>query len=423
MRHSTLADWLAWQETLHPARIALGLDRVRAVLHRMGLRNPAYTVLTVGGTNGKGSCVALSEAILRAAGYRVGAFLSPHVSRYNERVRIDGEDAPDDALCASFARIDAARGDTLLTYFEFGTLAAFDLFARARVEVAVLEVGMGGRLDAVNALDADAALVTNVGLDHMEWLGATREAIATEKAHVFRPSRPALCGDPDPPAPLLEHARRIGARLARVNQEFGYARSGREWNWWGVGRRRVALPVPSLLGPHQVHNAACALALVESVAERFPVTQDDLRRGLQSARLPGRFQVAPGQPEWIYDVAHNPHGAECLASALAARPTRGATRVVFAALRDKDVEAMARALAAAGVATWDVAGLAGERGADGAETAARLAHAGITARISETVPEACARAAADAGPEDRIVVCGSFHTVGEALAAASAPTV
>ena len=237
MRFTTLDDWLRWQETLHPKAIELGLDRVRTVLHRLQPEALPFAVITVGGTNGKGSCLAFLDAILRAAGYRVGAYASPHLLRYNERIRVDGVEADDETLCRTFARIDAARGDISLTYFEFGTLAALERFREAGVEVAVLEVGLGGRLDAVNVVDADAALVTSIALDHTDWLGPDRDSIGYEKAGIYRPGRPAICADPDPPPRLLEHARAIGARLLRIGPDYGFARADPTWRWWSGAAR------------------------------------------------------------------------------------------------------------------------------------------------------------------------------------------
>lgn len=242
MRFTTLNDWLRWQETLHPRTIELGLDRVRTVLRRLRPAAPPFAVVTVGGTNGKGSCVALLDAILRAAGYRVGAYVSPHLLRYNERIRVDGVEADDETLCRAFARIDAARGDVSLTYFEFGTLAALECFREAGVEVAVLEVGLGGRLDAVNAVDADAALVTSIALDHTDWLGPDRDSIGHEKAGIYRSGRPAVCADPDPPPRLLEHARAIGARLLRVGLDYDFGRAGVTWRWRSDEARFDDLP-------------------------------------------------------------------------------------------------------------------------------------------------------------------------------------
>lgn len=416
MRFDTLNEWLAWQETLHTREIDLGLERVARVLERLGKTHPPYTVLTVGGTNGKGSCVAMLEAILGAAGYRVATYTSPHLLRYNERVRICGQEVDDAALCRAFARVDQARGDISLTYFEFGTLAALDIFHDAGLDVAILEVGLGGRLDAVNVVDADVALITSVDLDHLDWLGPDRESIGREKAGIFRAGHPVVCGDPDPPSSLTEHARTLGAPLYRIGQDFDYAQDAVGWHWWSGGTRRDALPRPSLLGDFQLQNAAAVLMALELVRDALPVGQNEVRRGLGEVRLPGRFQVLPGPVERILDVAHNPHGAAALARALRQRPGPGRTLAVVAILGDKDVEAVARCMQPV-VDAWYVAGLTLPRGQSGAALAARLAAAIPDAPISvwERVHEAYAAALREARSGDRIVVFGSFHTVAEVL--------
>jgi dihydrofolate synthase/folylpolyglutamate synthase len=320
MRFATLDDWLGWQETLHPKAIDLRLERVRTVLQRLQPEPPAYTVITVGGTNGKGSCVAMLDSILRAAGYPVGAYSSPHLLRYNERIRINGVEADDAAICRAFARIDAVRSEISLTYFEFGTLAALELFREAGVDVAVLEVGLGGRLDAVNVLDADAALVVSIGIDHVDWLGADRDSIGYEKAGIYRAGRPAICADPDPPLRLVEYAASIHARLLCVNRDYQFARTDATWRWQSGDWRFDALPLPALAGNHQLGNAAAALMTLISLQDRLPVSPEAIPTGLINAKLPGRFQIIPGPVEWILDVAHNPHAAAALADQLRGRP-------------------------------------------------------------------------------------------------------
>ncbi|MBL8259940.1 MAG: bifunctional tetrahydrofolate synthase/dihydrofolate synthase [Candidatus Competibacteraceae bacterium] len=415
-RFDTLAEWLSWQETLHPRAIELGLDRVRAVFRLLQPRAPSYPVITVGGTNGKGSCVAFLDAILRAAGYRVGAYTSPHLLRYNERIRLDGADAGDEAICGAFARIDAARGERSLTYFEFGTLAALELFREADVDVAVLEVGLGGRLDAVNIVDADAALVASVGIDHVEWLGPDRDSIGYEKAGIFRPDRPAICADPDPPARLLDHARAIGANLQLVGRDYAFARTGSHWRWWNGECRLDALPLPALSGEQQPGNAAAALAALLCLRDRLPVAPDAVRAGLTAARLPGRFQIIPGPVEWILDVAHNPHAAGVLADNLRDRPCSGQTFAVVGLLADKDADGIIRALAGS-VHGWHPVTLGGPRGRGGEELAARLRAEGLRATPANDIIEACQTVKTIAAAGDRIVVFGSFHIVAPALAA------
>lgn len=416
MRFQTLEQWLAWQETLHPRKIDPGLERVAQVARVMGLDRPPFAVITVAGTNGKGSCVALLESVLRAAGYRVGAYFSPHLLRYNERVRVCGAEVSDRTLCEAFERVDQARGETTLSYFEFGTLAAIDIFFGAGLDVAVLEVGMGGRLDAVNVLDADAALVASVGIDHVIWLGHDRDSIGREKAGIFRAGRPAVYGDPDPPRSVLEHARSIAAPLYCQGRDFGYAVDTRGWNWWGGERTRDALPYPALLGDYQFRNAAAVLMVLEQLRERLPVGQDDVRRGLQEVRLSGRFQVVPGAVERIFDVAHNLDAARVLAQALLRRPCRGRTRAVIGMLGDKDVEGVGRVMSG-GIDVWYAAGLDGERGIGAEALAARLQSGGVSApvQVCHTVSGAYERAMQEARTGDRVVVFGSFHTVAEVL--------
>ena len=416
-RFATLDDWLFWQETLHPRAIDLGLERVRAVLRRLQPEPPPYVVITVGGTNGKGSCVALLETILRAAGYRVGTYTSPHLSRYNERIRIDGDEAGDESICRAFARIDAARGDHSLTYFEFGTLAALELFRNAAIDVAVLEVGLGGRLDAVNIVDADAALVVSIDIDHIEWLGPDRDSIGYEKAGIYRPGRPAICADADPPARLLDYAQNLGARLHRIGRDYGFARTGQTWRWWSEDAELDELPPPALAGEHQFGNAAAAIATLLSLRHRLPIQLDAIRAGLSEVRLPGRFQTIPGPVEWILDVAHNPRAAAVLADNLRKRPRTGRTSAIIGLLADKDANGVIRELAGI-VDEWYTATLDGPRGRAGADLAALLRTVvGARATACGDALEACRAARIAARPGDRIVALGSFHVVAPVLAA------
>lgn len=418
MRFASLADWLAWQETLHPSTIDLGLERVAAVLHRLHPEPPPFAVITVGGTNGKGSTVAMLEAILRAGGYRVGVYTSPHLLRYNERVRLDGSEVDDAALCDAFARIDAARGDISITYFEFGTLAALDIFWHAGLDVAILEVGMGGRLDAVNVLDADAALVTTVDIDHAQWLGETREAIAFEKAGIYRGGRPAIYGSLDAPQPLLDHAAAIGARLFRYGQEYGAEVAGEGWRWWGGGHERHALPLPALRGRSQLQNAAGVLMVLEALSGRLPLDQAQIRAGLLAVTLPGRFQVQAGPVTHILDVAHNPQAAAELAANLAAMPCAGRTLAVVGMLADKDLAGALGQLRDV-IDHWYAGALAVPRGAATSQLVQALGVAGVAdERITACadVAAALAQARGEARSGDRIAVFGSFYTVAEALA-------
>ncbi|SFW21957.1 bifunctional tetrahydrofolate synthase/dihydrofolate synthase [Nitrosovibrio sp. Nv17] len=418
---ATLEGWLAYLERLHPAAIDMGLARVARVGEALGLA-PAFPIVTVGGTNGKGSVCAMAEAILACAGYRVGCYTSPHLLRYNERVRLGRREADDAALCGAFAAVEAARvrcGVTL-TYFEFGTLAAMRLFVQAGVEAAILEVGLGGRLDAVNLFDADCAVLTGIDFDHMDYLGDTREAIGFEKAGIFRQGRPAVCADPDAPDSVLRHADSVGANLLRIGAEFGYSANAADaalWDYRGPGGGRRALPHPALRGACQLRNASACLAALGSLRERLPVTMGDIRRGLMEAALPGRFQVLPGRPATILDVAHNPGAARELADNLAGMGSCRRTYAVFAMLRDKDIEGVARALADR-VDRWLIAGTSAPRGATADEVRQALAAAGIGNQDILPFPDVAAAYAAacgEAGEGDRICVFGSFHTVADVL--------
>ncbi len=416
MRFPSLEAWLSWQETLHPSTIELGLERAGAVLDRMGLRHPPHAVITVAGTNGKGSSVAMLDAILRAAGYRVATYTSPHLLRYNERIRINGTMVDDQALCETFERVDQARGAISLTYFEFGTLAAFDLFSRAQLDCAILEVGMGGRLDAVNLLDADVALVATIDVDHAEWLGPDRETIAREKAGIFRAGHPAVCSDPQPPATLIDEAARIGARLYRLGRDYDYRCRDHGWEWWSGGARRDALPLPALRGASQLENAAGVLMVLEAIGGRLPVNQQQVRQGLLEVRLPGRFQVVPGPVTEIWDVAHNPESAQELAQTLRQMPCRGRTRAVVGMLADKDIEAVIKHLLPV-VDSWYPATLSGLRGASASRILQALSELGVGAvQGYESVTAAHTAALRAAKPDDRVVTFGSFFTVAEVMA-------
>ncbi|MDA8109269.1 MAG: bifunctional tetrahydrofolate synthase/dihydrofolate synthase [Betaproteobacteria bacterium] len=414
-RPSTLADWLEFIERQHPEPIALGLERVLKVLARLNAPLDC-PVFVVGGTNGKGSTCAMLESILRAAGYRTGLYTSPHLLRYNERVRIEGREAGDAALSEAFAAVEAARDGVALTYFEFGTLAAAWLFAREKLDAVVLEVGLGGRLDAVNAFDADCAIVTGVGIDHVEYLGGTREQIGREKAGIFRAGRPAVVADPEPPRSVLQEAERLGARLLLLGRDFGYTVRRGQWAYWSTAGKRSGLAHPALRGAIQLRNASAALAALEALRERLPVSQQEIRRGLSRVTLPGRFQVVPGRPQVILDVAHNPEAAGVLAENLLASGRAAQTIAVLGMLRDKDMVGVARALAPH-VTRWHLATLAGPRGASAAQLAGVLRAAGVTAPAREHTSPAAALAAArsEAGENDKILVCGSFLTVAEVM--------
>jgi len=415
-----LAGWLAYIEQQHPQSIALGLERVERVRDAMGLA-PAAPVITVSGTNGKGSTCAMLEAILCAAGYRVGLYTSPHLLRYNERVRIGGHEADDAALASAFARVESARRETAggirLTYFEFATLAAVDLFLRESVDVLVLEVGMGGRLDAVNVFDADCAIVASIGLDHMEHLGATREAIGYEKAGILRAGKPAVLSDPAPPASVPAHALAVGATLLRIGHEFGYRAERDHWCYWGPAGERSGLNFPALRGGIQLLNASAALAAIDALHERLPVATEQIRRGLASVALPGRFQLLAGRPVVVLDVGHNPQAAAVLSDNLSGMGRYQTTWAVFGMLRDKDIAGVVDRLAK-DVDHWMVCTLPPPRGAKAEQLAQVLARAGVDAvREYENPAAAYAAARGEAGESDRILVFGSFYTVADVLAA------
>ncbi len=421
MPPQTLDQWLDWQLRLHPREIELGLDRVRAVWQRLGAPAPARIVITVGGTNGKGSTVAFLESILRAGGHRVGAFTSPHLLRYNERVRVHGTDASDPMLIAAFDRIESVRGETALTYFEFGTLAALLIFAQSKLDVAILEVGLGGRLDAVNIVDADAAIVTTVDLDHQDWLGGDREAIGREKAGIFRAGRPAIVGEPDPPRALIEEAQSLRARLFRAGRDYRFEALASGWRW-SAGEVSVDLPDPRLDAPCQRANAAAAIAALHELRGRIDWRAQAIIQGIAEASAPARMQRFAGPPELIVDVAHNPQAARVLADWLDLNPARGRTIAVFGALADKDVEAIVGSLRAR-IDCWLLAGLDAEsaRGLDVATLRARIVQLVDTAaaRCHASVADALDGAFRLARNGDRIIAFGSFLVAATALASES----
>jgi dihydrofolate synthase/folylpolyglutamate synthase len=416
-KDSTLAEWLAYLETLHPKAIAMGLDRVSAVYARLGVMLTC-PVITVGGTNGKGSTCALLECMLRAGGYRVGAYTSPHLLHYNERVRVDAADATDDALLQAFAAVESARLTTPLTYFEFGTLATLWLLARAELDVAVLEVGLGGRLDAVNVVDADVAIVTTVAIDHVDYLGTTREDIGREKAGIFRSGAFAICADRLPPATLLAQASAICAKLLRIGIDYDFTAHDGQWSYRGPGGTRHGLPIPALRGAYQLANAATALAALDVLRDRLPVPMGAVREGLVSVELPGRLQVLPGRPVIVLDVAHNPQAAAALADSLGSMGFHPQTWAVFGIMADKDIGSVIAALLPR-VDRWYVASLPPPRGATAEGLRLRLEAAGVApAAIRDfNDPASAYRAAREAVAEaDRIIVFGSFLTVAAALA-------
>lgn len=420
---ATLQQWLHYLEALHPKAIEMGLDRIRSVADKLPLQSTAVKFV-VAGTNGKGSTCAMLEAILLASGWRVGMYTSPHLIDFNERARINGETVSDADLIEAFKAVQAARGEISLTYFEFTTLAIMLLFAKQPLDAWVMEVGLGGRLDAVNIIDADCAIVTSVDLDHQDWLGNTREAIAWEKAHVFRANRPAICADPAPPQTLLDYAAEIGADLWLFGRDFNYSGDRQQWGFAGRHARRNALAYPALRGANQLLNASGALAALESVRDRIPVTAQAVRQGLIQAALPGRFQILPGQPVVILDVAHNPHAAAVLEKNLGNMGFHPYTYAVFGMMADKDIEAVIGHLAKR-IDRWYCVSLPGSRALPGKELAKKVQEVISQHRTSDDGPteiEVCDTASSafdivrqKADPDDRIVVFGSFVTVAGVL--------
>ena len=413
----TLADWLAHCERLHPQAIALGLDRVRAVAARMQLRFDC-PVVTVAGTNGKGSTCAMLEAIALQAGWRTGVYTSPHLVHFQERCRIGGQAVEPDLLVPHFQRVEDARQGEQLTYFEFTTLAILGLLSTSGLDLVVLEVGLGGRLDAVNVVDADCAVITSIDLDHQEFLGPDREAIGREKAGILRPGRPAVVSDPMPPKSVVEHAESIGADLWLLGRDHHFAGDQRQWSWTGRGRRYSGLGYPALRGANQLVNASGVLAALTALRDRVPVTAQAVRNGLAMVDLPGRFQIVPGQPTLVLDVAHNPHSVAALAANLDAMGFYPTTHAVFGAMGDKDLQAMLRKMDPI-VDRWYFADLPTARAASAASLQALWQGVSTRKDASSSLhanPEQALRdAVAAADPTDRILVFGSFYTVGGVL--------
>jgi len=413
----TLSEWLAHAEQLHSRNIELGLDRVREVAQRLGLAF-SCPVITVAGTNGKGSTCAMLESILSNAGYKTAVYSSPHLVHFEERLRLNGESVDAQALLPHFEAVETARGQTSLTYFEFTTLAILNCMAAQPLDAAILEVGLGGRLDAVNIIDADCAIITSIDLDHMDFLGPDRESIGREKAGIMRAGRPTIVSDPVPPDSVIAHAAQIGADLWRHGTDFNVSGDKQQWNWAGRGRRYSGLAYPALRGANQLVNAAGVLAALEALRQRLPITAQAVRIGLARAELPGRFQIVPGQPALVLDVAHNPHAVAALAENLDAMGFYPTTHGVFGVMADKD---LAPILARMGplIDRWYFCDLPTPRAASAADLAARWqaqnGRRDVSATTHATPQEALDAAVAAADPTDRIVVFGSFFTVGGVL--------
>jgi len=416
---STLAEWLTKLESMHPKAIDMGLERVKQVKDGMGVHFDC-PVIIVGGTNGKGSTCAMLESILLQAGYRVGLYTSPHLIDFNERARINGEAVADDVFMANFEVVESHRGDVSLTYFEFTTLAIMQLFSKANLDAVILEVGLGGRLDAVNVVDADVAIVTSVDIDHQDYLGDTREKIGFEKAGIFRQGRAAICSDPLPPQSLVDHAQAIGADLWLLGRDFNYAGDKQQWNFGGRSQRRNSLGYPSLRGANQLLNASAALAALEVLRQRLPVGAQEVRNGLVMVDLPGRFQVLPGRPTVILDVAHNPHAAATLAQNFDNMGFHPYTYAVFGAMHDKDIAGVIAQMKGR-VDHWCVTDLPSPRAATAQQIQQKLSEVGIqdgngkdtesSIKTFTNPADAFTNAMKRAGENDRIAVFGSFLTV------------
>ena len=418
-RFSSLEGWLDWLETLHPKKIDLGLGRTKQVLSALGLERPPFRVITIGGTNGKGSCVALLESIYLEAGYRIGAFTSPHLWRYNERLRVDGRETTDDELIAIFGKIELVRGDVTLSYFEYSTVAAIAEFARREVQIAILEVGLGGRLDAVNALDPDASMIVSIDLDHQAWLGDSRDAIGFEKAGILRRARPGIVADRDPPATLLAYAQNLGTALRLLGRDFDYELlSDGGWRYQATASESLILPVPSFGGRVQLGNVAACVAVIRSLETELPVRDAALGRGIERARLPARLErrLLDGV-EWIFDVAHNPAAARVLADELACSRKPRRTIAVFAAMADKDLAGIIEPLIPV-VDEWLVTRAPTERGASTDTLLSVLIESDAkSTQAQPVVAEACRYARSLAEDGDRVLVFGSCYMVGPAMTA------
>jgi dihydrofolate synthase/folylpolyglutamate synthase len=417
MGFATLAEWLAFQETLHPQTIDLGLGRIREVLTRLDLPPVRAFTISVAGTNGKGSCVAMLDSILRTAGYRVGTYTSPHILRYNERIGIDGVPASDERLLDAFERIEVARGDISLSFFEFGTLAALILFSEENLDFHLLEVGLGGRLDAVNVVDADIALIASIDIDHQEWLGDNRESIGFEKAGIIRHGKPVVLGDPEAPKSIVSVALEKGAPCYRSGKEFAFRIEGQNWFWTAEDLTIGPLPYPAIPGDHQFLNGSAVLQCVALLPSAYRISHEAISEGLKKVRLPGRFQFFQGMPPVLLDVAHNPQSVGILARHLAKNYPGKKINAVFSVMRDKDISAIVR-LIQDQVHAWYLAPLSMTRAASPVELAEILHNAGV-GRVEfgfADVGEAFSAAQGASGPEDMVLVFGSFFLVSDYLA-------
>jgi len=414
MRFNDLDAWLHWQETLHPSEIELGLDRVSEVARRMGVLGNQSKVITVAGTNGKGSSLSMLESIYRAAGYQTGLYTSPHIHRYNERIRINGLEVQDDLLCQAFESVDQARGEISLSYFEFGTLAALQIFSGSHLDILLLEIGLGGRLDAVNIVDADVALITAIDIDHVDWLGGDRETIGREKAGIMRQGHVAVVSDPGPPGSISDYADEIGAHCLQAGRDYHFLRHEQGWEWSLGDVHYSELPAPALQGEFQYQNAAGVLAVIEMLKADMPVSDQAVVQGLSTAQCPGRMMRLSQSPEVIIDVAHNPQSVRSLTQYLSQHPVKGRTVAVLGVMADKDVGQMLELLRPL-VSSWYLVRPDVARAMSLESLAEALSEAGLQGKICGEVMQGLEAARQEVSKEDRIIVFGSFFTVAEAM--------
>lgn len=417
MRFKTLQEWLDWQETLHPSEIELGLERVDKVWQQLNPERLTSVVITIAGTNGKGSSAAITESILLAAGYSVGCYTSPHLLKYNERIRVNGRPVSDQEICDAFNRVDLARKKSSLTYFEFGTLAALDIFAGAELDAVILEVGLGGRLDAVNIIDPDVALITTIDIDHTDWLGSTRDEIALEKAGIMRPGRPAVFASSNPPQALLERAAELNVELYLAGDAFSYSRTDEGWSWQGPQTKYQYMPEPSAMGGFILQNCSAVLMVLELLQERLEITKGYVESGMLALYVPGRFQVINGDVTIVLDVAHNPEAATELAANLSKLSPKGRNLAVFSALADKDIVHIVEPLVAL-IDQWHIGELEVKRAATLKQLQDSLIAAGVDRseiHLYESLSQAQTKAMADAVTHDKLIIFGSFFTIAEAM--------
>lgn len=416
-RFESLHDWLSWQETLHPTEIELGLQRVADVYETLHSEKFHCPIITVAGTNGKGSSVKMLESIYRAAGYKTASYTSPHLLSYNERIGINGTPVEDHWIVNAFQRIDDARGDISLTYFEFGTLAALDIFMQQQPDIVLLEVGLGGRLDAVNIIDSDVALITSIGIDHTDWLGSDRETIGWEKAGIMRQSKPVVYSDPDMPRSIEQYANELGISLYKLNHEFSFCVNKDNWSWKFLDMGWDQLPVPALIGGHQYQNAAGILTVIQLLMDQLPVTYQAICQGLQNSHLAGRFQALPGRPNWLWDVAHNTDSVAQLAQVLADSPVPGRTYALLGMLADKDIHSALRGIKEQ-IDSWHISPLFTPRSSTAEKLEEVLKSLGV--KTDEIIAHSSIKSAwteleSLVTEDDRLVIFGSFYAVAESM--------